>query len=165
LTVYRELRDAITWFQEEWQADIPAKLHESAAHVSDDDHLGGPAMTDRFVAYLDSGVMWVDGEPRRLARPKGRLRQALTSMAVSSGLERQAAHFLFVLACVGFDPVAAGRRISPPLGSEHSPYYAEKAIARLRQRMERREEREQQPWQMTGDYRIVDGHGEVPAVA
>jgi hypothetical protein len=167
MTVYRELRSALDWFRAEWQASLPEKLHESAVHVADDDHLGGPAMTDRFRDYISSGVMWVDGEPWRLEGARGRIRPVLVDMATSgSALERKAAHYLFVLACMDFDPERAGMRMTPPLLPEYSFYYAEKAIVRIAQRMTQHEARSRMPWQMSGRYReLPPSKGRVEAVA
>jgi len=155
LTSYRDLRGALDWFRREWQAELPERLHESAVHVDDLDHLGGPIMTERFKDYIGSGVMWVGDEVRSLETPRGLLRQVLSDMARGSLLERQAARFLFLLACRDFDPESTGLAMRPPITFEYSPYYAEKALGRLRQRMEQREQRKRQPWQMTGDYRTL----------
>jgi len=163
--IYRDLRVALEWFKEEWQTDLPEKLHEASVHVSELDHLGGPSMTERFLHYLDSGVLWVGDEVWRLERAHGRLRQVLTDMARGSFIERRAARFLFVLACQDFDPERAGMAMTPRLTSDYSPYYTEKVIARLRERMEQAEERRHQPWQMTGEYRELDRQREEAAVA
>jgi hypothetical protein len=148
------------------QADLPARLHESAVHVADDDRLGGPAMTDRFRDYIVSGVMWVDDEAWRLEPPRGRLRPTLVDMATGSALERKAAHFLFVLACLDFDPARAGMAMTPPLLPEYSYYYTEKAIVRMAQCIERHESRARLPWQVSGRYRTLPtSQREVEAIA
>lgn len=157
--MYHELRKALDWFKAEWQADLPMRLHESAVHVDEQDHLGGPRMTDRFRDYLDSGVMWVDGEAWKLDSPKGRVRPVLMSMATGSLLERRAAHYLFALACLDFDPERAGLSMQPPLLPEYAHYYAEKAITRLAQRLLHSERRAEMPWQISKQYREIDERG------
>lgn len=122
VSVYRGARDALSWFKDEWQAPIPERLHRH--QVDDGDRLGGPALSERFRRYL-------------LDPPRDDLRRAMLEMATGSLFERVAAHYLFALACRDFDPAAAGLSMSPPLMPEYSTYYAEKAVARLRERMER----------------------------
>lgn len=152
---YPDLRKALAWFRTVWQEDLPRRLHESASHVGDEDHLGGPEMTERFKAYIGSGVVWIDGEPVKQDGPRGPVRRAFVGMATSSRLEQDAARFLFALVCRDFDPVAAGLSLEPPLMPSYSPYYAEKAIARLAERMERAERQGERPWQASGHYREV----------
>ena len=158
--IYHELGQALEWFRHEWQADLPARLHESAVHVEDHDHLGGPRMTDRFRDYIASGVMWVDDEAWQLEPPKGRVRPVLVTMAMGSNLERHAARFLFTLACLDFDPEQAGMAMTPPLMPEYSFYYTEKAITRLAKRMRQSEDRDRLPWQLSDRFRELKVSGQ-----
>lgn len=163
--LYRDLSAELAWFRTEWQADLPRRLHESASQVESEDHLGGPRMTDRFAAYIASGVVWLpherpDGEVEmealRLESPRGRVRHALAAMATSKSLlERVDARFLFALACRDFDVVAAGLSLTPPIMPEHVPFYAQTGIRWLRERMEGMERRREMPWQLSGQYREV----------
>jgi hypothetical protein len=102
--------------------------------VGDHDVLGGPAWSKRFEAYL-------------LESPRDPLRIAWAEMSRGSMFDRAGARFLFCLASCDFDPRAAGLAMCDAQGRalvlpEFSSWYAEKAIDRLRERMDRLPDRE-----------------------
>lgn len=118
VTLYRGLRTALRDFREAWQEGVPIKLHEHEALVEDGDALGGPAMTERFKAFV-FGV------------PRNPMRGAVRHMADAGLLaDRVGSRFLFALACRDFDVRAAGLSMHPPLMPEFAPWYAERAVRR-----------------------------------
>jgi hypothetical protein len=139
VALYRSLREGIAWYRAEWQGALPSRLHEGWSTVEPDDALGTPAWSERFRRYL-------------LASSRDPVRSALAEMARGGLGERVAARFLFRLACLDFDLRAAGLAMGGcehevrharcevpalPLGPEYVGFYADRALARLRERMER----------------------------
>ena len=123
--MYRELRDALSWFRAEWQADIPTRLHEGWSTVEPGDAWGAPAWTARFRRYLLTG-----GTPY-----PGTTRYGLYRMSRGNLLERVGAVYLFKLACLDFEPGLAAMAMTPPLLPEYAPYYCQHALGRLAQVM------------------------------
>lgn len=128
---HRSLREALEWFRAEWQASLPVRLHEGWDSVEPGDVLGAPAWTLKWRNWL----MSVD--PKDDTVPMDALRRAHMAMTMSESLwERSGAAFLFRLGCLGFDPLSAGRNMPDPLPVTYTAWYAEKAIDRLREKME-----------------------------
>src|SRR3990167_7330403 len=88
--MYRELREALTWFRAEWQDALPRRLHETdPAAIEAGDSLGGAAWTERWRNYL-------------MGEPRDPLRRALAVMLRGPLFDRIGAQFLFRLACLDF---------------------------------------------------------------
>lgn len=133
---HRSLREALEWFRAEWQAALPVRLHEGWDSVEPGDVLGAPAWTHKWRLWLSS----VD--PGDDAVPMDPLRRAHMAMTMSESLwERAGAAYLFRLGCLGFDPLSAGRNMPDRLPVTYTAWYAEKAIDRLRERMEQERHR------------------------
>ena len=137
---HRSLREALEWFADEWRASFPARLHE-AFSVEADAVLGSPAWTERWKTWMTANDPAKDSDAPPTYEP---IRRAHMAMTMSESLfDRCGAAYLFRLACLGFDPIAAGRNMDTPLGVEYVAWYTEKAIARLRERMDK--ERQKAP--------------------
>lgn len=129
---HRSLREALEWFRAEWQAALPVRLHEGWDSVEPGDVLGAPAWTHKWRTWLSS-VDPGDGSVPVMDP----LRRAHMAMTMSESLwERAGAAFLFRLGCLGFDPLSAARNMPDVLPVSYTAWYAEKAIDRLRERME-----------------------------
>lgn len=135
---HRSLREALVWFTDEWQASYPTRLHE-AFSVEADAVLGSPAWTERWKAWMNANDPLRDKDAPPTVEPIRRAHMALT---MSESLwDRCAAAFLFRLACLGFDPLAAGRNMPSPLPVEYTAGYTEKAIDRLREKVAKEHQR------------------------
>jgi hypothetical protein len=142
------LRTRLAWYRAIVAADAPLKLHHMDIGW---DATGAPSMTRAFVRYITEEA--------------SQLQQALATMARGGPSDRTGALYLYLLACSDFDPVTAGQRMvgchhtprcaddpgsealrramvpitcsAPllPLPDSYAPWYAEKALARLRERL------------------------------
>jgi len=128
---HRSLRLALDWFTHEWTASLPVRLHK--ADVAGD---ASPEWADRWKAWLmahDEG--WQPGED--VPPPFDPTRRAWLRLRRSSNLfDKFVAEYLFRLASLGFDMRAAARDMDPPIAVPYIPGYTEKAIDRLRERIE-----------------------------
>lgn len=127
--MYRDVRNAISWFRFHWTGSLPRRLHEGYSTVEPDDALGAPAWTARFRTFLTEA----SHDP---------IRQAFETMAHGSLFDRCGAQFLFRLACLDYEPERAGLAMTPPLLPEYATWYAEKAITRLAEVLNHLPERE-----------------------
>lgn len=124
---HRSLALALAWFREEWTAATPARVH--AANVVDE--MGAPQWTERYRTWLME-VDWDDP-----ARPRDPLRMAHVAMRASESLfDKYGAEYLFRVACMGWDLLSAATVMDPPIAVPYVAWYAEKAIDRLREKVE-----------------------------
>lgn len=102
--VYRDLREALVWFEEMWSPALAnvARLHGGYATVEPGDMLGGPEWHRRFARFLLDGAEHYD--PVRMAWARMRYHGTMS--------ERAGAMFLFVLACRDLDLHAAGLAVA-----------------------------------------------------
>lgn len=158
--VYRDLHDALAWFKAAWQDAMEPvqRLHEGFSSVEPGDHQGGPAWHRRFVRFLVVGAEHYD--PVRVAwahmRYGGTLAERTGAAYLfvvacrdfdlrSAGLE-MAGHCvcsrIHLPGCACADPDKGkhqhGACPEPalPLGEEYAAWFAERAIDRLRWRLE-----------------------------
>lgn len=128
---HRSLRLALDWFASEWTASLPVRLHK--ADVAGD---ASPEWSDRWKTWLtahDEG--WKPGED--VPPPFDPVRRAWLSLRRSTSMfDMFVAEYLFRLASMGFDMRAAAVTMDPPLAVPYIPGYTEKAIDRLRERIE-----------------------------
>lgn len=126
---YRDLAIALAWFKDEWQASTILRLHD----IQDDPN-GAPEWTERWKRWLEAH------DPARDADdpwPWDPLRRAHLAMRASdSAFDRAGADYLFRLACLGFDMERAALAMDPPLALPFIAWYAEKAIDRLREKVQ-----------------------------
>lgn len=152
---YATLRAALGWFKFEWQTALPLTLHEGWSSVEPMDALGAPAWTARMATYLFGRKPKAGEDPLSDQPPTDPLRLAWLWMSRSSSLfDRCGAVFLFRLACMDFDVIRTGLSMgghclcltpcrpstscpcpSSPITETYAPWYAEKAIDRLRERV------------------------------
>lgn len=128
---HRSLALALAWFRAEWQASSPWRLHEHDEEWQKGDVLGAPAWTERWKTWL----MEVDPDDPTPARDPLR-RAHLLLRSSESPFDNAGADYLFRLACLDFDMERAALSMVPPIALPYIPWYAEKAIDRLRERME-----------------------------
>lgn len=152
-TPWPSLLGAIGWFKRQWLDGLPASLHRSGGHVEPDDTAGTPELTGRWRAYIARMDDLLEREPEPI-------RDAIRYMATGPNrYDRLGARYLFALACADFEPVKAGwemrgvcvcltaeeHALAPcpamPISDEYSPWYAERAIERLRQVVMKRAQR------------------------
>ena len=141
------------WFKRQWLEGLPAALHRSGGHIEPDDVHGSPELTQKWRTYIGR----MDDLSEREPEP---VRDAIRYLATGPNrYDRLGARFLFALACADFEPVKAGwemrgvcvclsdeeHQLAPcpamPLSDEYSPWYAERAIERLRQVVMKRAQR------------------------
>lgn len=158
--VYRELHDALAWFRDAWRAAMEPvdRLHEGWSSVEPGDHQGGPAWNRRFVRFLVVGAEHYD--PVRIAwaemRYSGTLAERTGAAYLfivacrdfdlrSAGLA-MAGHCVCARVhlpeCACTDPEKWRHQHGPcpepamPLFEEYAAWVAERAIARLRWRLD-----------------------------
>ncbi len=125
MTPPRGLSGHLAWFREAWEADYPADPAIHGTGVWHDREassaLGSPALAPGFADYLMGSARATDHDPRedlwtagaRYRRPTHALLARMAGHDPDSD-GSFAARWLFRLACMGFDILAAADGVMPP---------------------------------------------------
>ena len=129
---HSSLRKALAWFRFEWTAADPVRLHK--ADVAGD---ASPEWSDRWKDWLTAHDENRDPQDDSTRPPFDPLRRGWLGLRRSSSMfDRAVAEYLFRVASLGFDLEAAALTMDPPQPPPYIAGYAEKAIDRLRERVE-----------------------------